>query len=130
MNEVVTRPWTVVLGCAMSLAISLWDVATSLSDKEIVESRTFLLLLLVLSMIPVIFTLAAFFRRNWARVVLGVLTALSIASIPLFKLLDEEMAVPLNAETVLRALADVLVIVFLFLPASNAWYRRTRAQSA
>lgn len=130
MTEGVTRPWTVLLGCAVSLAISVWDIATSVSDEGIVESRSFLMLLLVLSMIPVFFTLAAFFGRNWARIALALLTALSIASVPLFGLVGEEMAVPLDAETMLYAFADIIVIVLLFVPASNAWYRRVGAESA
>jgi hypothetical protein len=130
MNEGATRPWTVALGCALSLGISVWDIATAVFDEEIVEYLSFLVLLLVLSVIPIIFTLAAFFRRNWGRIVLAVIAVLSVASVPLFGLLGEEMAVPFDTETVLYAFANGVVVMLLFLPASNDWYRKSSAKFA
>jgi peptidoglycan/LPS O-acetylase OafA/YrhL len=124
MNRSASRPWTVALGCAVSFAISVWDLVSSFPDDEIVESHGFLALVLALSIVPVIFTLAAFFRRNWARIVLAVLTALSFVSVPLFAFFSEEAAGPLDTETVLYAIAEVIVVVLLFAPASNDWYRR------
>lgn len=118
------------MGCAVSLAISVWDIANAVSDEEIVQSRSFLALLLALSMILVIFTIAAFVRRNWGRIALAVITALGVVSLPFLMLLGEEAAGPLNAETMLYAFAGVVVIVLLFLPLSNDWYRRRRAESA
>lgn len=130
MNGGIARPWTVALGCAVSLAISVWDIANAVSDEEIVQSRGFLALLLALSMIPVIFTIAAFVRRNWGRIGLAVITALGVVSFPFLMLLGEEAAGPLDAETMLYAFADVVVIVLLFVPLSNDWYRSPRAESA
>lgn len=128
MTVQVRRPWTVALGCALSLGISLWDIATTVSDEEIIDSRTLLSLLLMLSMIVVISALAAFFRQNWGRIVVAVLTGLSVASLPLFGLLGEDMAVPLDTEILLYAFADLLVILLLFLPASNNWFCKSHAK--
>jgi hypothetical protein len=126
MNGSVERPWTVALGCAVSLATSIWDVVSWVSEPEVVESYGFRALLLALAVIPVLFTLAAFFRRNWGRIVLAIVVALGFVSIPLLALFGEKVAELLDAETVLYSIAEVVFIVLLFMPASNAWYRRSR----
>lgn len=117
------RPWTVALGCAVSLAISIWDIVSSMPDEEIAESPAFVAIVVSLSLIPALFTLAAFHRRNWARIAVAIITALGLVSIPLLTLFWEEMAGPWDAETALYTLAEIVVIVLLFAPASNEWYR-------
>lgn len=113
----------------MSLAISVWDVVSAVSEEESVESYYFLSLLAALTILPVIFTLAAFFRRNWGRIALAVITGLGLVSVPLFALFFEELAGPLDAETVLYTVAEIVVIVLLFVPVSSKWYRRSPASS-
>ena len=118
----------VALGCAVSLAISVWDIVSWISEEELADSHYFLALLLAMTFIPVIFTLAAFFRRNWARIALAVLTALGLVSAPLFAIFWKEMAGPIDTQTVLYSIAELVVIVLLFVPASNEWYRRSLAE--
>jgi peptidoglycan/LPS O-acetylase OafA/YrhL len=130
MDRSIERPWTVALGCAVSLAISVWDVVSSISEEELVDSHYFLALLVAMTVIPVIFTLAAFFRRNWARIALAVLTAIGLVSAPLFAMFWEDMAGPIDTETVLYSITELVVIVLLFVPASNEWYRRSLAPSS
>jgi hypothetical protein len=130
MNASGERPWTVALGCAVSLAISVWDVISSLNDEALQESRLFMALLLALTVIPFIFTIAAFFRRNWARIGLAVLTVLGLLSVPLFALFLEEAMGPLDAETLIYSIAEVIVLVLLFVRPSNAWYRSARAPAS
>jgi len=117
-----------VLACAVSVALSVWDTTATLSDEEVRESRSLLALLLTLYMIPPILTVAAFLRRNWGRIALATVTALGLLSTPLFIFLWDEIAGPLDAETLLYSLADGIVILLLFLPLSNAWYRNDSAR--
>lgn len=119
------------MACAVSLAVCTWDIAWVISDEEVFESRSFLAVLLALNTIPLVFTFAAFFKRNWGRIILAVITALGALALPFVMLLGEEAGGgPLDAETVLYSLAEVTVIVLLFAPASNRWYRRPRVQPA
>jgi peptidoglycan/LPS O-acetylase OafA/YrhL len=123
MNGSTTRPRTVAAGCAVSVAISVWDIASAISDEDLTETPDFLALLLVLSIVPVIFTVAAFLRRNWGRVGLAAVTVLGLLALPLLMFVEEEMRGPIDAEAVLYAIAGVVIIVLLFMPASNTWYR-------
>jgi hypothetical protein len=61
--------------------------------------------------------------RNWARIVYAVLTALSLLS--MFGSLSELLARPWYAwsSSLLSTAMDVVIVVLLFLPAANAWYR-------
>jgi hypothetical protein len=127
MHRSIERPWTIALACAASFAISVWDVVSSVSGGESIDSHFFLALLVALIILPVIFTFAAFFRRNWGRIALAVITGLGLVSVPLFALFLEEMAGPLDSEAVLYAIAETVVIALLFVPVSNKWYRRSRA---
>jgi hypothetical protein len=72
--------------------------------------------------------------RNWARIVYAVLTGLSLLS--MFGSLSEMLARPWYAwsSALLTTAMDVVLVVLLFLPAANAWYRvrgrRTPASAA
>lgn len=130
-NESPKPPWTVALACAVSLAVCIWDITAAVSDEEVFESRSFLAILLALNTIPLVFTFAAFFRRNWGRIVLTVITALGALTLPFVMLSGEQAGdVPVDVEAVLYSLAEVTVIVLLFAPRSNSWYRRPRVQPA
>jgi len=61
--------------------------------------------------------------RNWARIVYAVLTGLSLLS--MFGSLSEMLARPWYAwsSALLTTAMDVVLVVLLFLPAANAWYR-------
>jgi hypothetical protein len=61
--------------------------------------------------------------RNWARIVYAVLTGLSLLS--MFGSLSEILARPWYAWSsyLLTTAMDVVIVVLLFLPAANAWYR-------
>jgi uncharacterized membrane protein len=130
MNTSVERPWTVALACAVSLGITIWDVISSVTDEGLEEAQFAMALLLALTVIPFIFTIAAFFRRNWARIGLAVLTVLGLLSVPLFALFLEEAMGPLDAETLIYSIAEVIVLVLLFVRPSNAWYRSARAPAS
>jgi hypothetical protein len=130
MNTSVERPWTVALACAVSLGITIWDVISSVTDEGLEEAQFAMALLLALTVIPFIFTIAAFFRRNWARIGLAVLTVLGLLSVPLFALFLEEAMGPLDAETLLYSIAEVMVLVLLFVRPSNAWYRKAPAPAS
>jgi hypothetical protein len=130
MNSSVERPWTVALACAVSVGITVWDVISSATDEELQESQLFMALVLALTVIPLVFTFAAFFRRNWARIGLAVITALGLLSVPLFALFLQETMGPLDAEIVLYSIAEIIVLVLLFVRPSNAWYRRARAPAS
>jgi hypothetical protein len=130
MNTSVERPWTVALACAVSLGITIWDVISSVTDEGLEEAQFAMALLLALSVIPFIFTIAAFFRRNWARIGLAVLTTLGLLSVPIFALFWKEMMGPLDAETLLYSVAEAFVLVLLFVRPSNAWYRSARAPAS
>jgi hypothetical protein len=137
MNANVTRPWTVAAACAVSLGITVWDIVSTVSDEELLTMKGFAALIVALSLIPIIFTLAAYFRRNWGRIVLTIITALALLVVPALLLI--EMGVPallqlepgeqiIDIEIVLYAIAEAIVIVLLFMPASNAWYREAGAE--
>lgn len=121
------RPWTVTTGCAISIAILVWNLVSAVSDELLAEMGGLLALLMVLllalGVVPMIFTIAAFFRRNWGRIGLAVMTALGVLAVPFVMHLGQEMVETIDAETVLYAIADVVAVVFLFMPASNEWYR-------
>jgi hypothetical protein len=61
--------------------------------------------------------------RNWARIVYGVLTGLSLLS--MVGSLSEILARPWYAWSsfLLTTVMDVVIVVLLFLPLANAWYR-------
>jgi len=61
--------------------------------------------------------------RNWARIVYAVLTGLNL--IPMFGSFSELMAQRWYAWSIslLATAMDVVVVVLLFTPAANAWYR-------
>jgi hypothetical protein len=122
MNESVERPWTVALGCAIGLALFVWDIVSSISEQD-TSVRIFFL---AVAIIPVPFTLAAFFRRNWGRIVLAIIAALGFVSVLLLPLFGDDMAGLFEAEFVIYSIAEIAFIVLLFVPASNAWYRRSR----
>jgi hypothetical protein len=130
MNSSMTRPWTVTLGCALSLGISGWDIATAVSVEELIAPPGFVTSLLLVSMFPIIFAVAAFLRRNWGRLLLAAMAALEILSIPLFAAWGEEAAGSIDMENMLYTSAAAAVVVLMFLPESNDWYRRPRAESA
>jgi hypothetical protein len=127
MNGSVTRPWTVTTGCAISITIFVWNFVSAGSDELLAEMGGLLALLLplllALGIVPMIFTIAAFFRRNWGRIGLVVIAALDVLAVPFVMHLEQEMVEPIDAETVLYAIAGVLAVVLLFMPASNEWYR-------
>lgn len=127
MNTDSSRPWTVTLACVLSLAISIWDIVGSVTDQELVESLGLLAFVLALSVVPLIFTFAAFHRRNWGRIVLAVITALGIVSVPVLMLLDA--AGPVDAETVIYAVVDIAATGLLFVPTSSAWYRQSLVEA-
>ena len=129
MSENRRPPWAVSLACAISLSVCIWDIALVVLDKELIESAGFLIALLALNMIPLVFTLAAFVRRNWGRIVLVVLTALGALTLPFVMLSADHAYGTVDAETVLYTFAEVTIIVLLFVPASNRWYRKPRVQS-
>jgi hypothetical protein len=89
MNENRIPPWTVSLGCAVSLAVCIWDIAWAVSDEEVFDSRSFLAILL------------------------------GASTLPLAVLFEEEVAGSVDAETVLYSLAEIIVLVLLFARASN-----------
>jgi hypothetical protein len=124
MSESGKRPWTVLSACVVSVGISVWDIVSSMSEEaELIDSGYFLALLAALMLIPLLFTIAAFFRRNWGRIGLAVITVLAFLSVPLFALFPEMGTLSIDAETVLYSVAEVVVLVLLFVPPSNAWYR-------
>jgi hypothetical protein len=133
MKQYETRPGTIVLACAASLAIWLYDVVSTVTDGELLEMPQLLVSMLVLSVIPLVLTVAAFLRRNWGRIALAVMTALGAVSFPALLFFQPDLvadtAVSLVREA-LYAVAEALVAVCLFLPASNAWYRTARAETA
>jgi hypothetical protein len=133
MNQNNTRPGAVLLACVVSLAILVWDVISTVADGELLETPVFLALALVLIMIPLVFTVAAFLRRNWGRIVLAVMSVLGVVSFPLLLWLQRDLVADTAASLVQSALyaaAEALVAVLLFLPASNAWYRAAHARTA
>src|SRR5262245_43831820 len=128
MDEPLTRPWTVTLGCALSVAICAWDIVDIAADPELLESVGWLALILTLPVLPLIFTTAAFLRRKWGRIVMAVIAALGVVCVPVLMLL--ETGGPVDGETVLYAVVDVGAVVLLYLPLSNAWYRQPRVKTA
>jgi hypothetical protein len=50
MTEGATRPWTVVLGCALSLVISIRDIIETIADEEMMEFPSLLRRQLVLDL--------------------------------------------------------------------------------
>jgi hypothetical protein len=122
-----SRPWPVASACALSLAVSVWDVASAISHEDVVGSPGLLVLILALTLVPVLLTVAAFLQQNWARIILAVISTFGILAIPIIMIVGEETAGAIDTETVLYALADALLIVLLFLPASNVWYRARSA---
>lgn len=127
MNESPKPPWTVWLACAASLAVCIWDIAWLVSDEEAVESMSFLAVLLVLNAIPVVFTFAAFLKRNWGRLSLAVITVLGASTLPF--VMFSEGGEPIDTETVVYSLTEVAIVVLLFVPVSNKWYRKPRCWS-
>jgi len=68
--------------------------------------------------------------RNWARVVYAALTGFSLAMVVIT--LDEVLAEPWywRIATFLTTLMNVLILVLLFRPVSNAWYRARGRRSS
>jgi hypothetical protein len=133
MKQYDTRPGTIVLACAASLAISVYDFVSTITDGELLEMPEVLALILVPSVIPIVFTIASFLRRNWGRIALAVLTALGAVSFPALLFFQPDLVADTPGSLVqeaLYAVTEALVAVCLFLPASNAWYRTARAETA
>lgn len=133
MNQDNIRPWTVVLACVTSLAISAWDIVSAVGDDELLAPPGFVTLYIFMSLIPFGLTVASFLRRNWGRIALAAMTALGALSFPLLLLFQRDLIVDTTASLVegaLYGLAEAVVAVLLFLPASNAWYRAAHAETA
>jgi len=129
MQTSASRPHSILLSCALSLALSFWDIGSTLSDDDITNDAEFSTLLLLFSVVPIVFTAAAFFRRNWGRIGMAALSVFGLLAAPLLMLVDKELVGPLDAGSLIYAAAEVVIVASLFVPSSNTWYRRARQAS-
>jgi hypothetical protein len=111
------RPYAVTIGCSVSLLVSAIDLG--LFGTEMLElpsgTLTYLFMFYALSsVLPIVAALAAYFRRNWARVLLLVLCAADA----LLVFGDDGLA----AVTMTLAALACIAAALLFLPMSNRWY--------
>jgi hypothetical protein len=108
------RPWTVTLGCVINFALAFFSILLAAADTEV--NAAAVLLITVFTAIPVTFTLGAWFRRDWGRILLAVITGLPL-------LVFEVTGKAWSLSQVVFLVVDLTVIALLFLPASNQWYR-------
>jgi len=127
----VQRPrevlWAVVL-CWLSAMAAIPSIIEGYTSLAQIEGGPFAqagyLVIQVAVMALMVWVIVSLARgRNWARIVYAALTALSLAII--VGTLDEVLAEPWywQSATFLTTLADILIVVLLFRPAANAWYR-------
>lgn len=126
------RPWTVALACAGSIALCAWDILTTLLSAELRSAPRFLAAIVLLSMLPAIFAVAAFRRKNWGRLVTIALCAIGALALPVMWFFDPSLHAdsPISRiESVLYALIELVIATLLLSPSSNVWYRAVHADA-
>lgn len=119
MKERASRPWTVVVACAVSLVLCVWAIFWAVTGEEVEDMQYFEAVLVAFNLVPVTLTAAAYLGRRWGRIGLLVVTALGILALPLVMILEAAWAQDLDAETVLYSVAGIVVIVLLMHPTSG-----------
>lgn len=129
------------LGIVLSLTSNIWDDAiaaganTSGLDTQTVVNTAKIVTVVVGAILLALYLLFAFKMRagrNWARIVLTVLSALSIASS-----FSASASVTVNGNVYkststqatgwIGAVLGIIAIVLMFLPASNAYFSASKA---
>jgi hypothetical protein len=107
--------------------VFIWEAAWLLVGEP-TGVRFLQTVLVVMTVLPLLFAISAFFRHGWARIGLAAVGLLGVLSFPLRLALESDL--PLRGfsasivfENVLYAGANALIVVLLFLPQSSRWFR-------
>lgn len=129
----VSKPTSVMIGirlCYLSLVLSL--VSFVVEFPQIVKTMPGVLPILIIAFvifcctIPVLFVAAVNKRKNWARITYLVLYIFGLI-LTLSTLADDFKESTLDGcLIVLGDLVQIVGFVYLFLPASSAWYKSVR----
>lgn len=136
-----------LVGIVLTFTSDIWDRAlrenadmvssTGMTTEELINvTKTVSIVVGVLFVgLYLLFAFKMRAGRNWARIVLTVLSALSVVS-----LFSATASVKINDQTYtsgsnqvtgwIGAVISVLAIVLMFLPASNEYFARTKAERA